>query len=213
MPDQIAASRILLRDWASGALGYYTPRLETATTPHASVKAEMARIQHDLGAAVLTRKDWRKRAEGRELRLQFQAESLLPERVALSMRGIEEEEDEDDDDDVDEEEDIEALGEEDEDDDEEEEEEEWESEAEEAPAPVAAPAKPRSILKKTAAPAPATKRPSAKAAVPVKAAPAPPASKKRGAPIPRTAVLDEPRADGPLSKKQKRQVAKAKAAR
>ena len=203
IPDTIAASRILLRDWSSGALGYYTAApAQGAPASEADVKAAKAQLAQTLGDAVQPRKEWRKRFEGREVRLRSMGQSLLDERVALSkVREVvveEDEEDEEEEDDEDEE--MEDLDEDEENEWEsdeagEDEEDEEDEEAEEVvPEPVVA--KPRSILKKpskgASAAAASKKRPSPAAAAAKAMLRAPPKATAVAAPKKTARIADEP---------------------
>ncbi|EST06055.1 Guanine nucleotide-binding protein-like 3, N-terminal domain protein [Kalmanozyma brasiliensis GHG001] len=142
IPDEIGASRVLLRDWSHQMLGYYTqaPKLTAeAQTTADQVKQHLSKSV----PLVLARKEWRKKFQSRELRLR--PISLVLGREALVLDQVEmlppppEQDSEEDEDEIEEslmEEDADSL---EDDDDEEGEEEEIASKK---------PAQLKSILKK-----------------------------------------------------------------
>lgn len=142
IPDEIGASRVLLRDWSHQMLGYYTQAPKLAADVQKVSDETKQRVSATM-PLVLPRKEWRKKFQARELRLK--PISLVLGREALVLEQVEmlppppEEDSEDDEDEIDEallEEGSDSF--EDEDDEEEEEQE-----------PISKKAKqPKSILKK-----------------------------------------------------------------
>ncbi|SPO21499.1 related to nuclear GTPase [Ustilago trichophora] len=128
IPDEIGASRVILRDWSHQMLGYYTqaPKLEAeAQKTSEQIKQRVSKTM----PLVLARKEWRKKFQARELRLK--PISLLLGREALVLEQVEmlppppEEDSEEDEDEIDEallEEGADSFEDEDEEEDEEEEE-------------------------------------------------------------------------------------------
>ncbi|KAJ9477372.1 Nuclear GTP-binding protein NUG1 [Pseudozyma hubeiensis] len=142
IPDEIGASRVILRDWSHQMLGYYTQAPKLATDA-AKVSDETKQRVSASMPLVLVRKEWRKKFQARELRLR--PISLVLGREALVLDQVEmlppppEQDSEEDEDEIDE-----ALLEDDEDDSFEDEEEE------EVEEPIASKKAPqlKSILKK-----------------------------------------------------------------
>lgn len=147
IPDEIGASRVLLRDWSHQMLGYYTQAPKLA----AEVQKTSDEIKQRVSATmplVLPRKEWRKKFQARELRLKpislvLGREALVQDQVEM-MPPPPEDDSEEDEDEIDEallEDGDESLEDAEEDDEEEDEDEEEED---------AAPKKQlKSILKKT----------------------------------------------------------------
>ncbi|SPO22308.1 related to nuclear GTPase [Ustilago trichophora] len=143
IPDEIGASRVILRDWSHQMLGYYTqaPKLEAeAQKTSEQIKQRVSKNM----PLVLARKEWRKKFQARELRLK--PISLVLGREALVLDQVEmlppppEEDSEEDEDEIDE-----ALLEEGADSFEDEEEDEHDEEEEASPKKAA---QLKSILKK-----------------------------------------------------------------
>ena len=85
IPDEVGASRVLLRDWSHQMLGYYTqaPKL----TPDAQkVSDEIKQRVSKCMPLVLARKEWRKKFQSRELRLR--PISLVLGREALVLDQV-----------------------------------------------------------------------------------------------------------------------------
>lgn len=186
MPDPFAAARIVLRDWSMGTLGYYV-KPTSEQVEKSAIDAAQTQIKTDSGLKklVLPRKEWRKKYEGKELRLNdiLHNDGLLgKQRIAFAkVSGApvvqtdktlddddeEEEEEEDASDEEMEEEDDVDVDEDDEDEDEAVEEQEVEEEEQELAIPS-----PKSILKasrhgrasKAAATGPVTKGPASRKA-------------------------------------------------
>lgn len=141
IPDEIGASRVILRDWSHQMLGYYTQAPKLADEAQ-KVSVEVKRVVSNTMPLVLARKEWRKKYQARELRLR--PISLVLGREALVLDEVEmlpapEEDSEEDEDEIDEallDEDEESL-----------EEDEEDEEAEEEVASKKAPQL-KSILKK-----------------------------------------------------------------
>lgn len=84
IPDEIGASRVLLRDWSHQMLGYYTqaPKL-TADAQKVSDDVKQ-RVSTTL-PLVLPRKEWRKKYQARELRLRPISQVLGREALVLDQ--------------------------------------------------------------------------------------------------------------------------------
>ncbi|KAJ1019429.1 hypothetical protein NDA16_004546 [Ustilago loliicola] len=146
IPDEIGASRVLLRDWSHQMLGYYTQAPKLAAEAQKASDEVKQRVSSNM-PLVLARKEWRKKFQARELRLK--PISLVLGREALVQHQVEmippppEDDSEEDEDEIDEallEDGDDSLEDVEEDDEEEDEDEETE----------AAPKKQlKSILKKT----------------------------------------------------------------
>lgn len=105
IPDEIGASRVLLRDWSHQMLGYYTQAPKLAADAQKASEHIKQRVSTTM-PLVLARKEWRKKFQARELRLK--PISLVLGRDALVLDQVEmlppppEEDSEDDEDEIDE---------------------------------------------------------------------------------------------------------------
>lgn len=103
IPDEIGASRVLLRDWSHQMLGYYAQAPKLAAEAQKVADAVKQRISSTM-PLVLPRKEWRKKFLSRELRLK--PVSLVLGREALVLDQVEmltpppEEDTEDDEDEI-----------------------------------------------------------------------------------------------------------------
>ncbi|CDW97477.1 hypothetical protein [Sporisorium scitamineum] len=68
IPDEVGASRVLLRDWSYQMLGYYTQAPKLAANAQKVADEIKQRVSTTL-PLVLARKEWRKKFQARELRL------------------------------------------------------------------------------------------------------------------------------------------------
>lgn len=149
IPDEIGASRVLLRDWSHQMLGYYTQAPKLGDKVLKASEETKQRVASTM-PLVLPRKEWRKKFQARELRLK--PISAVLGREALVLQEVEmlppppEEDSEEDEEEIDEA--LLEAGDEsfdDEEKDEEEEEDDDEDDEAEAEQP---PQKLKSILKK-----------------------------------------------------------------
>lgn len=86
IPDEVGASRVLLRDWSHQMLGYYTQAPKLA--PEAAKVSDQVKQQISTTMPlVLARKEWRKKFQARELRLK--PLSLVLGREALVLDQVE----------------------------------------------------------------------------------------------------------------------------
>ncbi|UZJ51660.1 hypothetical protein CBS101457_000980 [Exobasidium rhododendri] len=119
VPDTVAAARHVLRGWSTGELGYYSKPpsgLEGVETAKSAIEKDSS-----LRNVVLSRKEWRKLWNGKELRLTTGEEGMLGAvKVAFAkpaeIEEDENEEEEQDEEDEEDEEEEEDEGDEDEDD-------------------------------------------------------------------------------------------------
>ncbi|TKY89438.1 hypothetical protein EX895_001969 [Sporisorium graminicola] len=105
IPDEVGASRVLLRDWSHQMLGYYTQAPKLAADAQKVADEIKQRVSTTL-PLVLARKEWRKKFQARELRLR--PISLVLGREALVLNQVEmlppppEQDSEEDEDEIDE---------------------------------------------------------------------------------------------------------------
>lgn len=86
IPDEVGASRVLLRDWSHQMLGYYTQAPKLATEAAKLSDQVKQRVSTSL-PLVLARKEWRKKFQTRELRLR--PISMVLGREALVLDQVE----------------------------------------------------------------------------------------------------------------------------
>ncbi|SNX82758.1 related to nuclear GTPase [Melanopsichium pennsylvanicum] len=101
IPDEIGASRVLLRDWSHQMLGYYTQAPKLAAEAQKASDEIKQRISTTM-PLVLARKEWRKKFQARELRLKpislvLGRDALVQEQVEMLPPSPEEDSEEDED--------------------------------------------------------------------------------------------------------------------
>ncbi|CCF54345.1 hypothetical protein NDA11_002487 [Ustilago hordei] len=113
IPDEIGASRVLLRDWSDQMLGYYTQAPKLAAEAQKLSDEIKQRVSSTM-PLVLPRKEWRKKFQARELRLKpislvLGREALVQDQVEMMPPPPEDDDSEEDDSEEDEDEIDEAL--------------------------------------------------------------------------------------------------------